>query len=95
MSNIPHNTVERALVEIALNTDNSTAERAEERRIRWTTYRNLKMWFDNWKIDLEPLVFTYVDEHGETQIKEDKYGDIMNLDETCISLDDSQGNRGG
>ena len=95
MSTIPYHTVERVLGEIALNMSNTGADKVEERRIRWTTYRNLKMWFDNWRIELQPLGFTYIDDAGEVQIKPEKYGDLMNLDETCISLDGSQGNRGG
>lgn len=39
--------------------------------------------------------FTYVCEAGKVQIREDKYGNLLDLDETCISLDGSQGNRGG
>lgn len=95
MSSILYHTVGRELTEIALDLNNTVAEKAEEQRICWTAYRNLKMWFDNWMVELDPLGFTYVDKDGEVQTREDKYDNLLNLDETCISLEGSQGNCGG
>ena len=32
---------------------------AKQRRIMWTTYNNLRMWFANWEHDLVELGFAY------------------------------------
>ena len=40
----------------------------EDRRIRWTTYTNLKTWFDNWSRDLIELGFATADEMGHAVI---------------------------
>ena len=37
----------------------------EERRIIWTTYTNLKSWFNNWERDLEDLGFAERGEEGD------------------------------
>jgi phage terminase large subunit-like protein len=34
---------------------------AEDRRVRWTNYKNILMWFDNWEHDLVELGFARVD----------------------------------
>ena len=67
----------------------------EERRVLWKTFFNLKIWFENWKVDLVELGFTEEDENGSIRIWEDKLKDICNLYRTCISFDRSNGNRGG
>ena len=66
----------------------------EERHVCWTTYANLKLWFDSWKLDLLHLDFAERKEDS-IHIIEDQMGRIVNLDETCLSLDGNQGNRGG
>ena len=53
------------------------------------------MWFDNWKADLIELGFTETNKDGTVNLRKDKMHDIINLDETFISLDDNNGNRGG
>jgi len=45
--------------------------------------QNLDLWFDSWE--------TFVVEYGFATINKD----ILNMDETCLSLDGSNGNRGG
>ena len=87
--------IDRVLRLISIDLTATKVACAEERRIRWTSYRNLKLWFDNWKSTLIDLGFTEEDEDGNIQVRKEKEGDILNLDETCISLDGSQGNRGG
>ena len=61
----------------------------------WTTMRNLKMWFEKWKVDLMDISFTEEDEDRNVSIKNYKPKDICNLDKTCISLDGSNRNKGG
>ena len=70
----------------------------EERRIRWTTYQNLAMWFSNWKNVLLELGFGEMDGVGPAAkfvIPDDQLGRILNLDETSISFDGSTGRTGG
>ncbi len=65
---------------------------AEEHHIKWTKYHNLKLWLNNWKETLVELGFTEEDEHGKVQVRNEKEGGILNLDETRISFNRSQGN---
>jgi hypothetical protein len=79
----------------AINLTNSKLHAAEERRIRWTTYQNLDLWFDSWERFLSDYGFgEYRD--GKFVIFEDHMKKfILNLDETCCSIDGSNGVRGG
>ena len=38
---------------------------AEDRRVRWTTYQNLKLWFDSWEKFLVEFGFATYDADGE------------------------------
>ena len=67
----------------------------EDRRIQWTTYKNLRMWFDNWGKDLVELGFVHHDAEGNVIIPPNQLSRILNFDETCLSHDGSQGSRGG
>ena len=67
----------------------------EERRIIWTTYNNHKSWFDNWEHDLEDLGFSERDEEGGIYIPVEQLSRIINIDNFCLSLDGSNGQRGG
>ena len=67
----------------------------EDRRVQWTTHKNLKLWFENWGKDLVELGFAHLDEHGDVIIPDDQLHRILNFDETCLSHDGSNGARGG
>ena len=69
--------------------------KAEERRVLWTTYNNLKMWFHNWGEDLVKLGFAYKDAKGGVIIPKEQLRRILNINETCLSLDGSDNVRGG
>ncbi len=68
---------------------------AEDRHVRWTTYQNLKLWFDSWEKFLVKFEFATYDTDGELIINKELMHQILNMDETCISLNGSNGNRGG
>ena len=52
-SNHPnHWIMKRVTSATSLDLKATRAENAEERRIKWTTFKNLDMWFDNWTKDL-------------------------------------------
>ena len=72
----------------------SKGQTAEHRRIQWTTYNNIKTWFDNWEEALIELGFAERI-NGRAVIPEDQLSNIINMDETCLSLDGSNGVRGG
>ena len=72
-----------------------TNKTAEDRRILWTTFANIKMWFDNWERDLIELGFASVDSDGKTFIPKEQLSNIVNVDETCLSLDSSMACEGG
>eukprot|EP00975_Prorocentrum_lima_P042046 8837717-Prorocentrum_lima.AAC.1 len=61
----------------------------------WTTYYNLKSWFNNWERDLLELGFANKNEKKETIIPEDQLARILNIDETCLAMDGSTSQRGG
>ena len=67
----------------------------EERRTIWTTYNNLKSWFDNWEHDLEDLGFAERDEEGNLYIPVEQLSRIINVDKSCLSLDGINRQRGG
>ena len=66
----------------------------EDRRRIWTTYANLKIWFDVWEDSLLEFGFA-IKEDGKLYISEELLARITNLDESCLSLDGSDDKRGG
>ena len=69
---------------------------AEDRRIRWTNYRNIAQWFENWENDLIELGLADRDPTtGKVMIPEEQLRNMINLDETNCSLDGSTQNKGG
>ena len=85
----------RVLKETAVDLLSKHTTNVEDRRVKWTTYNNLKSWFDNWEHDLEDLGFAVRNESGTLYIPEEQLARIINVDETCLSLDGSSGQRGG
>lgn len=68
---------------------------AEERRVRWTTYGNLDLWFNSWEKTLLELGLLEQDEAGKLNIPREQLRNISNFDQTCLSLDGSSISRGG
>lgn len=90
----------RILAETAVDLLCDKSDNAEDRRIMWTTYHNLKTWFVNWEKDLLDLGFAKKREATEggaeeVYIPKDQLKNILNMDETCLSFDGSDGVRGG
>ena len=75
----------------------------EARRLIWTTYRNLDVWYENFKAGVVEYGFaTAVEEYDEkgnlileVTFTEEQKQRIFNIDETKISLDGSDGGVGG
>jgi hypothetical protein len=89
------NMLQRILLATSKNLDASTMHIAEDRRVRWTTFANISSWFDNWEFDLVELGFATRDADGKIAIPAEQLYNIINFDETCLSVDGSEGRRGG
>ena len=87
--------VNRLLDSTAIDISAKKESFQEGRRILWTTYTNISMWFDNWEADLVNLGFATVDSDGRVYIPDKQLKRIINLDETCLCFDGNNGNRGG
>ena len=94
-SNYGSKLLTRVLLSTAKYMDASKMEYCEDRRIRWTMYSNISCWFDSWEYKLVDLGFAFHDEHGQCIIPDDQLRNILNFDESCLSLDGSEGRRGG
>ncbi len=78
---------------IEINTEKLNC--AEDRHICWTTYQNLSLWFDSWEVFLVDYGFATISQTGELIVAENTKKRILNMDETCLSLDRSNSNCGG
>jgi hypothetical protein len=87
--------LQRVLCATTKNLDASTMHIAEDRRFCWTTFANISSWFDNWEFDLVELGFAMRGIDGTVTIPDDQLPFILNFDEMCLSLDGSEGRRGG
>ena len=87
--------LQRILLATVKNLDSSTMNIAKDRRVRWTTFANISSWFDNWEFDLVELGFATRDADGKIAISAEQLYFILNFDETCLSVDGSEGRRGG
>ena len=73
----------------------------ELRRQQWTTAQNLNLWFDSWCKFLVEKGFASIDaplnqiKEGEVYVSPQQKRRVINLDETAISLDGSDGAVGG
>jgi hypothetical protein len=47
--------LQRVLKHSSINLNELKSKQVEDRRIRWTNYKNISMWFDNWERDLVEL----------------------------------------
>jgi hypothetical protein len=88
--------ITRMLKDTAIDLMAAKMSRQEHRRILWNTYRNLELWFNNWEANLLRLGFAYVEEDTNlVQIRPELLHRFVNIDETALSLDGSNGQRGG
>jgi hypothetical protein len=79
----------------SINLSVSKAKQVEDRRIGWTNYKNISMWFDNWERDLVELgTATRNPLTNKVRIPKEQLSNICNFNKTCLSLDGSNLNRG-
>jgi hypothetical protein len=87
--------LQRVLLATAKDLDVSTTHIAKDWRVRWTTFANISSWFDNWEFDLVELGLATRGGDGKVTISAEQLYFIINFDETCLSVDGSEGRRGG
>jgi hypothetical protein len=68
MHNYKQKMLQRVLLATAKDLDASTMHIAEDRQVRWTTFTNISMWFDNWELDLVELGFATREPGGKVHI---------------------------
>ena len=51
-----------------INLRRQQARSVEDRRINWTTHKNISLWFDNWEEDIVELGFGTRDDNGKVHI---------------------------
>jgi hypothetical protein len=68
---------------------------AEDCCIRWTTFQNLELWFDSWETFVVEYGFATINTDGSLHFPDEMKARIINIDETFLSLDGSNSNRGG
>ena len=69
----------RLLKDSAIDLNAGKCDAVEQRRIMWTTYFNLKSWFNNWERDLLELGFAQK-QGKKTIIPPDQLARILNVD---------------
>ena len=85
--------LKRVLDATAMDFRKTKRHNAEDRRVRWTKYKNILMWFDNWEHDLVELGTAVRNPiSSKVMITEEQLKNISNFDETCLSLDGSKKN---
>mmetsp|Transcript_13382 Transcript_13382/g.31511 ORF Transcript_13382/g.31511 Transcript_13382/m.31511 type:complete len:575 (+) Transcript_13382:842-2566(+) len=87
--------VDQLMKHSSIRFDCKIADTMEERRSRWTTHRHISAWFDQWEVDLVELGFGSHDETGKLVIPLLQLRRIINIDETALSFDSSEGRCGG
>ncbi len=88
--------LQRVLKHSSINLSASKAKQVEDRRIHWTNYKNISMWFNNWERDLIEIGTASLDLlTNKPNIPKEQLSNICNFDKTCLSLDGSNSNRGG
>ena len=90
------NMFERVMQNTTVSLHAAVSVAVEERRILWTTYDNLHIWFTNWKAFLIKYEFCNYDKDTDTaSFTPEQLRRIFNVDETEISLDGSKTSAGG
>ncbi len=80
---------------LAMNISTDAEALIELRRQIWTTYGNLNAWFDGWERFVLEKGFACRGTDGTVYFSELQKRRIINLDETKLSLDGSDGGIGG
>ena len=66
----------------------------EDRRRIWTNFSYLNLWFDEWEDSLICIALAS-EVNGKVELPDEPKKRIINLYESCLSLDGSDGTKGG
>jgi hypothetical protein len=58
-------------------------------------FQNLSLWFNSWEVFIVEYGFTTINVNSKLIFKENIKYCILNMGNTCLSLDGSNGNHGG
>ena len=72
-----------------INLRRQQARSVEDRRINWTTHKNISLWFDNWEEDIVELGFGTRDDNGKVHIPPPAAQKDRKFDKTYPSFDGS------
>jgi hypothetical protein len=95
MGRVKENMFERVMRATNVSLNASISHVVEDRRVRWTMYSNLHAWFVSFKAFLIEFGFATIGSDGRLLIMEATMRQIVNVDETEVSLDGSKTNAGG
>ena len=87
--------LQRLARDTAINMGCGKLSFAEERRVCWTTYNNLDLWFNTWERELLKHGLMELDAQRLSHIPCEKLRQILNFDDTSLLLDSSSINWGG
>jgi hypothetical protein len=81
--------------DLAIDMSCDTLNFVEERRVWWTSYNHLELWFGTWKREPTNLGLMEKDERGTSFIPPAKLQQILNFDKTSSLLECSSINQQG
>ncbi len=91
-----HDFFKRMLCNFAVNLKAIKGANHKDSCILWNTYKNLLLWFDYWARNLVKLGFAYHNSiTNKICIPKEQLTNIVNFNETCLSLDGRMQNCGG
>ena len=73
----------RVVCDTATDIDALKLNFVEDRRIRWTMYQNLDLWFDSWEVFLVDYGFATINTNRELLFDIEMMKRILNLDARC------------
>jgi hypothetical protein len=59
------NLIDRIVRDTAMDIHAAKLNCAEDRRIRWTTYQNLDLWFNSWEVFVVEYGFATINQNGQ------------------------------
>ena len=71
--------VDQLIKHSSIRFDCKIADTMEERRSRWTTYRHISVWFNQWEVDLVELGFGSHDATGKLVLPLHQLRRIINI----------------
>jgi hypothetical protein len=87
--------LKRLACDTAIDMSSGKLNFAKERRVCWTMYNNLDLWFNTWERELLKHGLCELNARGLPHIPCEKLHQILNFNKTSLLLDGSSINQGG